>query len=307
MKKITSLALAAVMCLSLCACGPSAALTEFETLMSEIGEVTLDSEAAIIAAEEAYAALTEEEKSEAAEIAVQLTQSRKAYDELVKVEETISLIDAIGTVSLESGSAINSAKSAYNQLSADSKSQVSNYSTLEKAEEEYNTIRAAEKERIIQEYMPKFSTEEDKVRGLKFYTPKVVPYYADTRCYILPYIAENNGDFNLVITYHFTDDDWVFWKQVIVAADEKRYTVSVNYHDVIRDNEYGNVWEWYDEALDVNLPMDADRIQMLQAIANSTETIVRFQGDEYVFDFTVTAEDKTAITETLALYSALIS
>lgn len=64
MKKLITLLLTATICLSLCACGKSEAVKNVETLITAIGEVTLDSEAAIIAAEEAYAALTAEEKEQ---------------------------------------------------------------------------------------------------------------------------------------------------------------------------------------------------------------------------------------------------
>ena len=43
-------------------------------------------------------------------------------------------------------------------------------------------------------------------------------------------------------------------------------------------------------------------IEMLKAIANSKETIVRFQGDNYHYDLTVSASDKKAIKEVLTAY-----
>lgn len=55
--------MALVMCLSLCACGKSEAVKNAESLIDAIGEVTVDSEAAVAAAEEAYNALTEKEKA----------------------------------------------------------------------------------------------------------------------------------------------------------------------------------------------------------------------------------------------------
>lgn len=63
MRKALSLLLALIMCLSLCACGKSEAVKNVETLIDAIGEVSLDSESAIVAAENAYNSLTEEEKA----------------------------------------------------------------------------------------------------------------------------------------------------------------------------------------------------------------------------------------------------
>ncbi len=53
----------------------------------------------------------------------------------------------------------------------------------------------------------------------------------------------------------------------------------------------------------------SDRIQfeMLQKIAESNETIIRFQGDDYHYDLTVTKTDKEIIRDVLDLYKALLA
>lgn len=79
MKKAITLLLAVVVCLSLCACGKSEAVKNVETLIDTIGEVTLDSEATIAAAEEAYAALTAEEKEKVENYDL-LTDARAVFD-----------------------------------------------------------------------------------------------------------------------------------------------------------------------------------------------------------------------------------
>ena len=76
-------------------------------------------------------------------------------------------------------------------------------------------------------------------------------------------------------------------------------TSNYNYFDVVRDNDT-EVWEYVNTA-DVS---DED-IEMLWAIANSTQTIVRFEGDERYSDFTVPQSDKDAIREVLTAYEAL--
>lgn len=64
MKKLTALILFLAMCFSLSACGKSEAVVNVEELISSIGEVTLESEAAIAAANDAFFALSEEEKAQ---------------------------------------------------------------------------------------------------------------------------------------------------------------------------------------------------------------------------------------------------
>ena len=85
MKKAVSLVLVLILCLCLCACGKSEAVIQTETLISIVGEVALDSEPAIVAAEAAYAALPEKEKEQVENYAV-LTDARSAFDTILAEE-----------------------------------------------------------------------------------------------------------------------------------------------------------------------------------------------------------------------------
>ena len=68
---------------------------------------------------------------------------------------------------------------------------------------------------------------------------------------------------------------------------------------MVRNNGGGRVWEYIDVAVN-----DSD-LEMLRDIANSSEAIIRFEGDDYSYDYTVTDADKTAITETVQLYELM--
>ena len=76
MKKVIALFFAVVMLLSLCACGKSDNAKVCEGLIGTIGEVTLESGETIKLAEEAYDALSEEEKG----------KSKKAQKNCLKAE-----------------------------------------------------------------------------------------------------------------------------------------------------------------------------------------------------------------------------
>ena len=115
-----ALLLTVVMLMSLCACGKSDNAKVCESLIDKIGEVTLDSEKTIKVAEEAYDALTEEEKGQIKKSAEKLSESRDAYNQLLidtKLGSVEELIDAIGEVTLDSEKAIISAEEAFNALS----------------------------------------------------------------------------------------------------------------------------------------------------------------------------------------------
>lgn len=83
MKKTISMILTLVLCLSLCACGKSEAAEMVDSMILAIGEVTLSSESAIIAAENAYDQLTDKDKGSVEKLVV-LMEARTTYDNLVQ-------------------------------------------------------------------------------------------------------------------------------------------------------------------------------------------------------------------------------
>lgn len=378
MKKIISLLLVLFLCLSLCACGKSKAVTAYEELVQKIGTVSLDSEDAIIEAENAYLALSDEEKeavaesndilvskraeydslakakaeqearlnsvtalieaignvtldSEAAILAAEeaydslpveekamitdaankLIESRAAYDSAVAEQmamhaaEVTSAIEAIGTVTLDSRDAINAARALYNTLTDEEKQLVTILNILETAETTYESLWEAEKQRIITEYSKKFDIDSDPIEGISWYMHENMPNYIDTRSYIIPYIGVQGKSVWMCIRYNYTADSWIFWENLTIMVDGVKYYKYVGYYNTTRDNDT-EVWEYWDECLNYNQSMDSDEIQMLKAIANSSETIIRFQGDDYYYDLYVSDKDKEMIRDTLALYEAML-
>ena len=88
MKKISSIILVLLICLSLCSC-KSKDVKNVEALIDAIGEVTVNSEDAITAAEEAYASLADEEKVNVENYEV-LNSARADFNALfISVEITI--------------------------------------------------------------------------------------------------------------------------------------------------------------------------------------------------------------------------
>ena len=104
-----------------------------EKLIDAIGTVTLNSEEAIKAARDAYDALTEEQKAQVGNYQTLLDAEAKLAD-LQAADAVEKLIDAIGTVTLDSEEAIKAARGAYDALTEEQKAQVGNYQTLLDAE-----------------------------------------------------------------------------------------------------------------------------------------------------------------------------
>jgi len=146
-------------------------------------------------------------------------------------------------------------------------------------------------------------TTYDKVNKLTWYEHKNQPRYADTCCYIYPYIGRYDSGYTwlgvrLDYTDAQTDGGWIFYDTVIFSVDGENTTKTFNRSEIVRDNDT-EVWEIAD------FVPTASEIELLKDIANSTETIIRFQGDEYHYDHVVTNKEKAAIVDVLAAYEYL--
>ena len=114
-----------------------------EKLIDAIGTVTLDSEEAIKAARDAYDALTEEQQAQVGNYQTLLDAEAKLAD-LQAADAVAKLIDAIGTVTLDSEEAIKAARGAYDALTDAQKELVGNYQTLLDAEAKLADLQAAD-------------------------------------------------------------------------------------------------------------------------------------------------------------------
>ena len=290
MKKVLTIVLSLLLVLTLFGCGKSDAVKGAESLINDIGEVTLDSKAVIEKAEAAVQALSEKERSKVEGLDI-LEQARTQYDALVVVD----MIANVGDVTLDSGDVIADIDNAYKNLSADSKSLVDNYSIFESAKATYVSILAQKGEEIL----GRCRTEEDKVYGITYYYPNATPIYGNERSYFSCYIGAYSGQSytsNLFIECDYFGDSWVFWKKLVIVVDGVRYTKTVNYGDISRQVAYGDVFEWFSDVA------SEEDMLILKAIANSNEAIVRFEGDDKYYDLTVPQKDKNAIKDMLILY-----
>lgn len=140
MKKWICLALALIVCLSLCACGKGAAKDEAVqnviSMINSLANVALSSSNAIESAEEAYAALTDKQKAAVTNYNL-LTNARATYDRVMNV---FSLIEAIGAVTQESEAAIFAAEEAYDSLPERDRKHITNYEKLTAARAAFNAI-----------------------------------------------------------------------------------------------------------------------------------------------------------------------
>ena len=262
--------------------------------ISSIGVVSIESADTIANVKKMYTGCS----SEVQALVTKLSTLEDAETQLnaLLVAEVENLINSIGEVTLDDENAIKNARKYLDNLSADNAKNVSNIAVLEAAEASLIDLKMKNATKLL----ANMKVDKDEVKGNTFYIPKAEPYYADTRCYVLPYIGVNENNIWLCAKYHYTGDSWVFFEKITFAVDDKRYYKSFTRSEIIRDND-SEVWEYVNTA-----NVTGADIAMFYEIANSKKTIVRFEGDDYIHDFVVTDKDKKAIREVLDAYDALL-
>lgn len=420
-KRFAAIILALVLALALTACGKSEAAQKVDDLIDAIGEVTLDSGSAISNAEEALNALDDKDR-EQVEGSDKLSSARGTYDDLVLTDQANKVIDAInaiGTVTLDSGDAIAAARTAYDNAKGDVQTRVTNLSVLEKAETDYAAAVLAEKVRVVEEAISAIGTvsldsesairqawsvynsaeadvrravsnlsdlqtaeetlsdlrvgqvmdainaigtvtlnsgdsitaaratyealssadrvkvtnldvleqaetdlkaakvtaaeatlrgmwkQEDKVQGVTYYYPSNIPHgteywYYDQRSFVLPCLVRNGNKMDMWLIYCYTGSSWVFFEDITVVADGERFTNHFNYFSVDRDTSGGKVCE----TTETSVSYGGNYYKMLQAMAEANEVIVRFEGDSKYRDITISKADKNAIKAMLDAFDA---
>lgn len=130
-----------------------AAAAAVDNLIDAIGEVTLESKQAIETARAAYDNLTPTQKTYVTKLDT-LTAAEAAYKALVDrkaADDVTEKINEIGKVTLESKTAIEAARAAYNALTNDQKLLVENYDVLTAAEAELARLEAEAKDKADRE------------------------------------------------------------------------------------------------------------------------------------------------------------
>lgn len=116
-----------------------------EKAIDKIGVITLNSEEAILEAEEKYNALSESEQGEVAN-AEKLTEARTNFDKLKKVYDAI---ENLGKVTLDNKGDVENARKLFDGCDETLQEQITNKDTLVAAEKALESLEAKEIEKAI--------------------------------------------------------------------------------------------------------------------------------------------------------------
>ena len=142
MKKVLCILMALSMSMTLFACTNKKALA-VEEQINALGEITLDSEPAIVAAEEALSALRGRDRAAVANISV-LDEARVQVDALKLMAEADKLekmIHDLRPITMSSGDALTETERLYNEAPIEIKLKVENFDDLVSAFQIYRFMR----------------------------------------------------------------------------------------------------------------------------------------------------------------------
>ena len=212
---------------------------------------------------------------------------RKSYDEAVSLSKELSRRHPNAPEVAEGARLVRLAETAKEQAAAE---------TRRRAE----AAARAEKERAAQA-LRNMRSFHDEVRDLTLYFDRNVSRYVNTGgSRLLLYIAKPaSGTPNLFFSLRYQADEWLFVQSYTIKADDRTFTISPSYGEVERDNGYGGIWEWYTTAAGTH------ELEIVRAVIRSARTIIRYNGQQYYRDRTVTAGERQSMQNVLDAYDAL--
>ena len=273
MNKIKIISIFTAICIIFCFYGchkKSENAVAVDKMIANLGKIEINDAEQIDQIDKAISKLTEEEKNEL-DKKKKFDQAKAKINELKKQERISDVensINKIGEVTLNS---------EFERLYSENKK---------------------EKIQNAKQYFSNFSKEKDEFQDVVWYYHKNMPEYIDIRSYVIPFFYIEDDNVKIQIRYNYTGDDWIFFKQVTILADGKKYNKTFDYFNITHNNEAGSVWEYISEEAD-----EYD-IEMLRAIAKSKTAKVRYEGDDYIHDITINNNDKKIIKDVLKIYDA---
>lgn len=142
-------------------------------------------------------------------------------------------------------------------------------------------------------------TKTDEIEGITWYHDRSTTPYDNNNSFHLYIGRRGEGQPWLRLRLQYVGDDWLFIEKYTIAADDRRFTIVAGYGNVERDNEGGEVWEWYD------IPAGSTEIAIVESVIDAKKAIIRSEGKTYRKDRTITAIEKQALRRVLTAYEAM--
>ena len=171
-----------------------------------------------------------------------------------------------------------------------------------KAEEKRAAQKKAEAQELY-ELRKKMTSTTDEVEGTKWIYEKTTKRLIDRRIsrknFFYVYLGQSGRTMWPRLRMGFIRDGWIFFNQVIVNVDGNVRRLSFGKFSSNRDVlGAGAISEYIDVSA-------GDYESLIKSMAKGKKVIVRFEGSQYFHDFTMTKEQKTALSNIWRLYELM--
>lgn len=157
-------------------------------------------------------------------------------------------------------------------------------------------VFASEKQELY-ELRNHMTSKFDEVEGIKWIRDKATPQNLHKNmCYV--YLGQKDDYMWPRWFLGFKNESWVFFTRIIFNIDGERREINIGYFDRKSGNNGYGVWEYIDLSGD-------EHLSLIRKIASSKKTIIRFSGDQYRKDFTVSQKQKGAMKRVVRLYELM--
>lgn len=151
----------------------------------------------------------------------------------------------------------------------------------------------------IKELMPYFKTEVDEfdVNHRKWITPNTAAKYANANSIYFYFSTTGDKVGNLRLKVQYYADDWLFIRKYIFNIDG--FPIEFVPKEVKRDNDYGKIWEWSDDAM---TPFESS---LINSIRYCKAIKVKFVGDDYEKVRALSNKEIQSMKRAIELYYAM--
>lgn len=150
--------------------------------------------------------------------------------------------------------------------------------------------------------LEKLNKEYDEVEKTTWYMPSSKPRYINDYCVSYLYIGDRESRSPwLRWRTIYVDDEWLYFDELIINVDGTVYSVNCNYDDTVRDSNRKNHWEY------VDFQPKSSQLDIIRAIINSENTVIRFSNDDddKIYDYTVTQKEKDGFKDVLEAFELM--
>lgn len=142
--------------------------------------------------------------------------------------------------------------------------------------------------------------KRDEVEKITFYMSPEVKMGSGQNYWVLYLAVPDLGAPYLRFRWQYAADDWLFIQGVTLSIDgTKSERADVGHFSVDRDHSGDQIWEWRDE------PVNDTDLSYFDKLANSKKTIIRYHGDKYRADRTLSDREKKGFKRMLQAYGEL--